>query len=55
MGFSLAVVSGGYSPVAVHRLIVVAFLVVEFGLLGMWASAVVEHELCSCGLLTQVQ
>ena len=53
-GLSLVVVSGGYSLVAVHRLIVVAFLM-EYGLLGMWASAVAAHELCSCGLSTQAQ
>ena len=47
-GLSLVVVSGGYSLVAVHRLIVVAFLV-EYGLLGMWASAVAAHGLSRCG------
>ena len=40
-GLSLVVVSGGYSLVAVSRLLTaVGSLVVKHGLLGVWASAV---------------
>ena len=47
VGFSLVVASGGYSLVAVCRLfiVVVASLIVEHGLQGMWALVAV-----ACGL-----
>ena len=49
-GFSLVAVSRGYPLVVGHwLLIVVASLVVELGLLGPCASAVVAGGLCSCG------
>ena len=49
-GFPLVVVSGRYSLVAVHGLLtVVASLVEEYGLYGMWASAVAARGLRSCG------
>ena len=42
VGFSPAAVSGGCSVVAVHSLLtVVASLVVEHGLKGIWTSVVV--------------
>ena len=44
-GLSLVVDSGGYSLVVVHGLhIVVASLVVEHGLLGIWSSVVAAWE-----------
>ena len=49
-GFSLVVVSRGYSLVAVLGfLITVASLVAEHRLQGTWASTVVARELSSCG------
>ena len=48
MGFSLVAVTGGFSLVAVHGLIVVASLIVEYGLYGVCASVAVR-ELSSCG------
>ena len=49
-GFPLVVVSGRYSLVAVHGLLtVVASLVEEYGLYGMWASAVAARGLSGCG------
>ena len=48
MGFPLVLASGGYSLVAVCRvLIMVASLAAEHGLSGALASVVVEHRL-SC-------
>ena len=48
--FSLVAESGGYSLVAVCRLLIVmASLVGEHGLQGMRASAVAAHRLSSCG------
>ena len=45
-GFSVAAVSGGYSPVAVHGLLfMVASLIVEHGLQSIMASVVVAHGL----------
>ena len=61
LGLSLVVVSGGYSLVVLHGLLIaVASLVAEHRLQGAWASVVVrglsscgsqalEHRLCSCG------
>ena len=50
MGFSLVAESGGYSPVAAHRLLIaVASLVAEHGHWGMWASAVAARGLSGCG------
>ena len=50
MGFSLFVVSGGYSPVAVHGLLIaMASLVVEHRLYGSQASVAEAHGLRSCG------
>ena len=44
-GLSLVVESGGYSLVVLHGLhIVVASLVVELGLLGIWSSVVAAWE-----------
>ena len=52
-GFSLAVVSGGYSLVVVSRLLtVLASLVAEHGLEGSWASVAVAHRLSSCNSWT---
>ena len=49
-GFSLVAMSGGYSPVAVLRhLIVAASLVVEHGLWGVRASGGAGPGLSSCG------
>ena len=46
MGFSLVVVNGDYSLVAVHMfLIAVASLAAEHGLSGTWASASVTPRL----------
>ena len=46
MGFLLGAASRGYSLVVVLRLlIVVASLVVDQGLYGLWASIVVAHGL----------
>ena len=48
-GFSLVVASGGYSPVANHRLLtVVASLDAEHGLSGKRASVVAACGLGSC-------
>ena len=48
VGFSLVVVSGGYSLVVVHGLlIVVASLVAGHGL-KLWASVVAVHGLNNC-------
>ena len=64
LGLSLVVVSGGYSLVVLHGLLIaVASLVAEHRLQGAWASVVVrglsscgsqalEHRLCSCGAWT---
>ena len=50
MGFSLAVVSGGCSLVAAHKLLVaIAFLAVEHRLWGTWASVVAARGLSICG------
>ena len=50
VGFSLFVVSGGYSPVAVHGLLIaMASLVVEHRLYGSQASVAEAHGLRSCG------
>ena len=39
MGFSLVAAGGVHSPVVVHRLLtVVAYLVAEHGLYGVWAQ-----------------
>ena len=39
MGFSLVAAGGVYSPVVVHRLLtIVAYLVAEHGLYGVWAQ-----------------
>ena len=47
--FCLVAVSGGYSLLVVCRLhIVVASLVVEHGLQGMWASVVAAHRFSAC-------
>ena len=47
---SLVATSGDYSLVVIcELLIVVAFLVVEHGVKGTWASAFVAHELSNCG------
>ena len=47
--FPLAVVSRGYSLVAVHMLLIaVAFLVVEYGLQTIQASLSVAHGFASC-------
>ena len=49
-GFSLVAASGGYFPVAVHRLlIVVACLVAEHRLQGMQAPVVESHGLSNQG------
>ena len=37
-GFSLVAASGGYSLIAVHRLLVGASLVGQLGLSGAWAQ-----------------
>ena len=50
MGFSLVAGSEGYSPVAVHRLLItVASCIVEHGLWGAQASVAVVHGLWSTG------
>ena len=50
MGFSLLVVGRGYSPVAMHRLLVMlASLGAEHQLWGAQASVVAAHGLTSCG------
>ena len=56
-GLSLVSVSGGYSPVAVHGLlIVVASLVVELGLQGGQASIVLVPGLrCSAACVISLE
>ena len=50
VGFSLVAERGGYSPVAMHwLLIVVASPVAEHGLPGMQASVAAAHGLRGCG------
>ena len=49
LGFPLAAARGGGSLVAVHRLLVAAAsLLVELGLLGVWASVAEAHRPSSC-------
>ena len=47
LDFSLVVMSGDYSPVAMHWLLIAVTSLVEFE--GMKASAVVTRGLGSCG------
>jgi len=49
VGFSLFVVSGGYSPVAVHGLLIAMASLVEHRLCGSQASVAEAHGLRSCG------
>ena len=50
MGFSLAVMSGGHSPVVVCRVLTgVSSRVAELGLKGVQASVVAAQGLSSCG------
>ena len=47
---SLVTVTGGYSLVVVHGLLIaLASLVAEHGLWGTWASVAVSYRLSSCG------
>ena len=53
-GLSLVVVSGGYSLVVAHKLIIsIAYLVVERRLQSARASIVTAGELRSCGSQAQ--
>ena len=50
VGYSLAEMSGGYSPVAVCRVLIgVSSRVAELGLKGVKASVVAAQGLSSCG------
>ena len=57
VGFTLVVVSWGYSLVGVRKLLIaVAFLVAEQAhAVGRWASVVVEYVLNNCGSRVQAQ
>ena len=45
VGFSLVVVSGGYSVVVVRGLLSVASFALKHGLESAWASVIVSHRL----------